>query len=56
LAKKENEKNWRKKGEEQEGRTKGPMTTKGREYQKHLKRGKVETTLQYQFGIFSCSE
>jgi len=56
LAKKENGKTGKRKGEKTKGRTEGPMTTKGREYQKHLKRGKVETTLQYQFGIFSCSE
>jgi hypothetical protein len=48
LAKKENEKKTgERKGNRTKGRTEGPMTTKGREYQKHLKRGKVEMTLQY---------
>ena len=40
------EKLMKKKRKEQKGRTEGLMTTKGQEYQKHLKKGKVAATLQ----------
>ena len=36
----------KRKEKEQKGRTEGLMITKGQEYQKHLKKGKMAATLQ----------